>query len=218
MFTFFVFTLEATMSISTINKTKSALLATTLVTLFVMSTPTPAETMPALTNYANFDDSGRLQRPTGYREWIYVGAPLTPNDMNNGKAAFPEFHNVYIDPTSWAHWKKSGEFRDGTVIVKELVSVGSKQGPSGNGYFQGDYIGLEAMVKSKRHFPNVAGYWGFFRFTIENSPDLHKAALAQPGENCLACHQANAAKDQVFTQFYPVLRAAAGMGKAGAGR
>ncbi len=43
---------------------------------------------------------GELQRPTGYREWIYVGTPVTPNEMNNGKAAFPEHHNVYIDPKS----------------------------------------------------------------------------------------------------------------------
>ena len=51
---------------------------------------------------------GQLERPNGFREWIYVGTPLTPNDMNDGKAAFPEFHNVYIDPDSWAHWKKTG--------------------------------------------------------------------------------------------------------------
>ncbi len=38
-----------------------------------------------------------------------------------------------------------------------------------------------------------------------------------PTENCAACHQANAAEDMVFTQFYPVLRAAKGAGEAGAG-
>ena len=69
---------------------------------------------------------GQLERPTGYREWIYVGTPLTPNDMNDGKAAFPEFHNVYIDPVSWAYWKDNGKFRDGTIIIKELVGVGSQ--------------------------------------------------------------------------------------------
>ena len=44
-------------------------------------------------SYLNLDD-GKLERPTGYREWVYVGTPVTPNDMNNGKVAFPEFHNV----------------------------------------------------------------------------------------------------------------------------
>ena len=36
---------------------------------------------------------GKLQRTTGYREWVYVGSPLTRNDLNNGKATFPEFHD-----------------------------------------------------------------------------------------------------------------------------
>ena len=52
-----------------------------------------------------------------------------------------QFHNVYIDPESWAFWKKTGEFREGTILMKELVSVGSKSAVSGNGYFQGDFIG-----------------------------------------------------------------------------
>ena len=53
-----------------------------------------------------FNDKGELLRPdTRYREWVYVGTPLTPNDLNNGKASFPDFHNVYIHPDDFAHWK-----------------------------------------------------------------------------------------------------------------
>lgn len=33
--------------------------------------------------------NGELMRPTGYREWVFVGAPVTPNDLNNGKATIP---------------------------------------------------------------------------------------------------------------------------------
>ena len=80
---------------------------------------------------AEFDSDGNLKRPEGYREWVFVGTPLTPNDMNGGMAPFPEFHAVYIDPASWAHYKKTGEFPDGTVLIKELISVGSKQATSG---------------------------------------------------------------------------------------
>lgn len=174
-------------------------------------------TVSASTSYLSFNDKGELVRPTGYREWIFIGTPLTPNDMNNGKAAFPEFHNVYIDPASWSHWKKLGEFPDQTLIVKELVSVGSKQAASGNGYFQGEYIGLEASVKSKKNFPDVPGNWGYFRFTIENSQQLRKSSVVQANENCSSCHQAKAAIDQIFTQYYPVLRAARAKGDAGTG-
>ena len=168
-------------------------------------------------SYVSFNDKGELNRPMGFREWIFIGAPLTPNDMNNGKAAFPEFHSVYIDPASWAVWKTSGEFRDGTVIIKELIDVGSKKTFSGNGYFMGEYIGLEAMVKSKKRFPNADGNWGFFRFTTENHKGLKKRANVLPQKACMSCHTPNAGYDNVFIQHYPVLRAARSKGEAGTG-
>ena len=168
-------------------------------------------------HYANFNDNGELVRPTGYREWIFIGAPLTPNDMNNGKAAFPEFHNVYIDPESWKHWKQTGEFRDGTVIVKELVSVGTKSSSSGKGYFMGGYIGLETVVKDKHRFPKKDNYWGFFRFTTDDHKKLLKGSKVMASQSCAACHTENAKQDGIFTQHYPVLRAAKSKGEQGIG-
>ena len=160
---------------------------------------------------------GTLKRPTGYREWIYVGTPVTPNDLNNGKAAFPEFHNVYIDPDSWSHWKKTGNFPDGTIIMKELISVGSKAAVSGNGYFMGDFIGLEATIKSKKHFPNEPGNWAYYSFSTADHKSLKASAKPFPAASCNACHAAAAADDFVFTQYYPVLRAGKGTGERGIG-
>jgi hypothetical protein len=164
-----------------------------------------------------FISDGELQRPTGYREWVYVGTPVTPNDMNDGKAAFPEHHNVYIDPGSWAHWKKTGEFRDRTILMKELVSVGAKAAVSGNGYFQGEFIGLEATIKSKNHFPNEPGNWAYFSFSTPDHKSLTPTAKAFPAASCNTCHQASAGDDFVFTQYYPVLRAGKGTGEKGNG-
>lgn len=151
-------------------------------------------------------EDGKLERPIGYREWIYVGTPVTPNDMNNGKAAFPEHHNVYIDPTSWEHWKLTGKFRDGTILIKELISVGSKSAVSGSGYFQGDFIGLEATIKSADHFPDEPGNWAYFSFTTPDHQTLTGTAEPFPTASCNACHSGAAADDFVFTQYYPVLR------------
>lgn len=161
--------------------------------------------------------NGELNRPTGYREWVYVGTPVTPNDMNNGKAAFPEHHNVYIDPKSWAHWKKKGEFRDGTILIKELVSVGSKAAVSGAGYFQGEFLGLEATIKSKKHFPNEPGNWAYFSFSSKDHKALSATAKPFPAAACNACHQSSAAEDFVFTQYYPVLSAGKGKGRKASG-
>lgn len=154
-----------------------------------------------------FTAGGELERPDlGYREWVYLGAPLTPNELNPPEAPFPEFHNVYIHPADFAHWKENGTFRDGTVIIKELVSIGSKAAASGNGYFMGDFIGLEAAVKDADRFPEEPGNWAYFSFG--HSYPLAETTPAQPIESCNACHAANADYDFVFTRYYPVLRAA----------
>ena len=154
-----------------------------------------------------FTPEGKLKRPIGYRKWVYVGTPLTPNDLNGGEAPFPEFHAVYIDPESFAHFEKTGKFRDGTVIVKELIGVGDKEATSGKGYFMGEFTGLEASIKDSKRFKDEPGHWAYFSFghTYPLKAMTAKNAVA----SCNQCHQASAAHDYVFTQYYPVLRASA---------
>ena len=122
------------------------------------------ESQSAAKTVVSFNDQGELERPTGYRKWTYVGTPVTPNDMNDGNAPFPEFHAVYMDPAAYNHYEKTGEFPDGTVLVKELVSVGGKEATSGNGYFMGEFIGLEVSIKDKTRFKDEPGNWAYFSF------------------------------------------------------
>lgn len=157
---------------------------------------------------ASFDAQGNLTLPEGYRQWVFIGAPVTPNDMNDGKAAFPEFHHVYIDPGSFKQYQETGKFRDGTVMVKELATVGSKKGASGNGYFPGEFSGIAVAVKNSVRFANEPGNWGYFDFPPASDKTLKATARAHQTEACSVCHQKNAAQDLVFTQYYPVLRAA----------
>jgi hypothetical protein len=154
-----------------------------------------------------FTPDGKLKKPVGYRKWVYVGTPLTPNELNDGEAPFPDFHAVYMDPESFAHYEKTGEFRDGTVMIKELVGVGAKEATSGKGYFMGDFIGLEASIKDSKLYKDEPGNWAFF--TFGHKYPLKAEATKNSAASCNACHQASAAKDYVFSQFYPVSRAAA---------
>ncbi len=165
-----------------------------------------------------FTSDKKLKLPEGkiWRDWPYVGSLVTPNALNDGQAPFPEHHIIYIDPVSWAHYKKTGEFREGTVIAKELTLVrapdganenGSTDEVSGAGYFMGEYSGFEITIKSKKLYPNEPGNWAYYTFGHHPEP-YNQAAMAQPAEACNACHEASAAEDFVFTQFYPVLRAA----------
>src|SRR5262245_49881671 len=123
-----------------------------------------------------FTADGKLKRPEGYRQWVYVGTPLTPNELNGGEAAFPEFHAVYVDPESFDHFEKTGQFRDGTVIVKELVLVGAKEASSGKGYFMGDFTGLETAIKDSKRFKDEPAKWGYFTFG-HKYPLKNEAAL-----------------------------------------
>src|SRR5262249_43941045 len=69
-----------------------------------------------------FNESGEMILPPNniWREWVYVGSPLTPNGLNGGKAGFPEYHNVYIQPWAYEQYKKTNQFPDGTIMFKEL--------------------------------------------------------------------------------------------------
>ena len=145
--------------------------------------------------------------PDGWRKWVFIGAPLTPNSLNAGQAYLPEFKNVYVDPASFEVWEKTGQFRDGTVVVKELVSVGSTEDITGRGFFQGDFIGMEVAVKDPTRFPKKANGWGFFSF---GKPPYAKKVKSIDGTgelDCAGCH-AEADQDMIFTRFYPVLKAA----------
>ena len=155
----------------------------------------------------DFTTDGKLKRPVGYRNWVYVGEVVTPNDMNDGEATFPEFHSVYMDPESFAHYEKTGQFRDGTCLIKELSSVGAKEATSGNGYFMGDFIGLELSIKDSKRYKDEPGNWAYFSFGHKYplKDEVAKNAVAA----CNQCHQDNAKKDWVFSQYYPALRAAA---------
>jgi len=165
--------------------------------------PAPAAARTATGFSPQLTPEGRLRLPDGaqWREWPYVGTPLTPNALNEGEAPFPEFHSVYIDPESWEHWRATGEFRDGTVLAKELVSVrdsnafpdGSTRQVSGRGYFMGEFIGFEIAWKSDRHFPDEPGHWGYFSFG-HHPPPYAETTEKMPAASCNACHQAEAAR------------------------
>jgi hypothetical protein len=156
-----------------------------------------------------FTAAGELRLPKDYQTWIYVGSPLTPNALNKGKAAFPEYHNVYIEPGSYQIYKKTGQFPEGTMMYKELQLTlkpeenadGSRTEPSGRGFFPGELGGAEVSVKDTKKFADGGG-WGYFDY---KDPKNTTVASVMPTASCAYCHIANAKKDLVWTQFYRLL-------------
>jgi hypothetical protein len=71
--------------------------------------------------------------------------------------------------------------------------------PASRGWVEGESVGLEMAVKDA-----ARGGWAYFGFE-QDRPGA--TARAFPSEGCRQCHAAHAARDNVFVQFYPTLRA-----------
>jgi hypothetical protein len=161
---------------------------------------------------AQFTADGKLKLPVGFRRWVFLGAPLTPNALNDGDANFPEFHHVYVEEKNLDVYLKTGSFPEGTILIKELTRVlkptypdGSRTEPSGRGYFNGELNGIDASVKDNKRFAKTNG-WGYFTFGHHPMPYEQTAAESHVSE-CAGCHLANVAKtDMTWEQFYPILR------------
>jgi hypothetical protein len=156
-----------------------------------------------------YTSSGELILPKNFHEWVYVGSPLTPNALNGGTANFPEFHNVYIEPCSYERYKQTNVFPEGTIFFKELQLTLPGQNPdgsrtefSGRGYFPGPLNGADVTVKDTKRYATT-GNWGYYNFN-HHEPKAPTAKLKDIAE-CAFCHQAHAKKNEVWTQFYPLL-------------
>jgi hypothetical protein len=162
---------------------------------------------PDVPNGPSFTGGGELRLPQGFRHWVFIGAPLTPNGLNGGAAGFPEFHNVYVQPAAYAYYQANGSWPEGTMMVKELQLVipgtfadGSRVEASGRGYFPGTPNGLDVSVKDSRRFAATNG-WGFFNFGHHAPPYIASTPLADKA-SCAGCHMASAHEDMVFVDFY----------------
>jgi hypothetical protein len=150
--------------------------------------------------------AGELILPKDFEKWVYVGSPLTPNALNGGKANFPEYHNVYIQPWAYDEYQKTNVFPQGTIFFKELQLTlpgqnpdGSRGEPSGRGYFPGPLNGADVTVKDSKRYADTGG-WGYYNF--HHSEPKAPTAKLRPKEECAYCHMASAKKDEVWTQFY----------------
>ena len=188
-----------------------AILALGAVATVVFAQRQPTNTAPASGRYLpEYTKDGDLILPKNWRSWVYVGSPLTPDALNNGKAGFPEYHNVYIEPGSYEIYKKTDKFPEGTIFFKELQRVlkpeqfpdGSRAEPSGRGYFPGEFNGADVTVKDTKRYADTGG-WGYYNFN-HHEPKAPTAKVKAKTE-CAFCHIASAKKDEVWTQFYRLL-------------
>jgi hypothetical protein len=159
----------------------------------------PTKQLPELTK------NGSLKQPQEWESWVMVGASTGLSYATAGAApaagASPGmFHNVYMQPWAYREFTRTGVFPEGTMFVLSFYEPSQKSAPAKEGFYEGDRApGIEVHLK---HAGLDKSGWGFFAFADDTSNGTQLPGSA----SCYSCHAAEAAHDNVFTQFYPPIR------------
>jgi hypothetical protein len=153
---------------------------------------------------AQFTKAGELVRPSNYREWIFLSSGLGMTYGPNAPAAGAplRFDNVYVNPSSYRDFLRTGKWTDGTVLILEVRDSESKGSINQHGHYQTSVAAIEAHVKDSRRFAD--GGWAFYDLSPKQ-PQPVSAKAIPAGNRCQQCHSANGAVDDTFVQFYPDL-------------
>jgi hypothetical protein len=150
-----------------------------------------------------YTESGRLVRPEGYREWMFVGANLGMGYTEGQAKPRTTYHNIYMQREAYQAYKTRGKFPDKTMLVMEVMSMGTNASINKQGSFADKLIGVEVSVKDESRF--AQDKWAYFNFIGEKDKQLADSAPFRK-QQCWNCHNEHAAVDNVFVQFYPALR------------
>jgi hypothetical protein len=173
-----------------------------LAVLVVPVVATSATGAESESDAVKYTAEGQLVKPADYRQWPLIGTGLgmAYGPLRETPSGRPPFTNVFVNPSSYRAFLQTGAWPDKTLFileVREPVPV-NNSASGANGYFQGEITGIEAEVKDEGRFP---GKWAFFNLGKSSAGALIPAAAS-----CYSCHATNAAVENTFVQFYPVLR------------
>jgi Cytochrome P460 len=161
----------------------------------LLKAATPEESSSDRPQYTN---SNELLKPTDYRNWVFLssGFGMTYNPMAGGHDMFT---NVFVPQWAYREFLGSGKWPERTMFVVEERGGDTKISINQHGHYQTtDLMGIGVEVKDSSHFPEKWAYFNFDQTT--------KSAAANPKEGCFQCHDAHAAVEHSFVQFYPTLK------------
>lgn len=169
------------------------------------------DTPPHVTVMPQYDDDGQLLLPADYRQWIFVGSSLGLS-YSEGGGGHEMFHHTLMEPSAYDHFRRTGTFRQGTMLALLLHDPGDNALPQRRGRFAGALQTVEMAVKDGAASGTDATDWAYYGFGTARG--LRDRATAFGVDTCAACHAQHGAHDHVFLQFYPLLQDAAPEGFA----
>jgi cytochrome P460 len=157
----------------------------------------PEEKMPK----PQYDEKGQLLRPTDYREWMFLSAGYGMN-YSPEPGSHEMFTNVFVQRWAYDEFAKSGKWPEQSMFVIDEREAASRSSINQKGHYQTDLMGLAVEVKDSTRNPDKWAYYGF-------AADSKSSGAMAHGNSCWACHDAHAAVEHTFVQFYPTLKTVA---------
>lgn len=145
-----------------------------------------------------YDSKGNLLRPTDYRDWQFLSSGYGMN-YSPSPDSHEMFTNVFVPRWAYREFVATGKWPEQTMWVVEEREAQSKGSINKTGHFQTDWMGMAVEVKDSARF---AEKWAYFSFG-----DTNQTSESMPNGNpCWSCHDAHAAVEHTFIQFYPTLK------------
>ncbi len=148
-----------------------------------------------------YDEKGQLLRPTDYREWMFLSAGYGMN-YSPEPGSHEMFTNVFVQRWAYDEFAKSGKWPEQSMFVIDERDAASRSSINQKGHYQTDLMGLAVEVKDSTRNPDKWAYYGF-------AADSKSSGAMAHGNSCWTCHDAHAAVEHTFVQFYPTLKTVA---------
>ncbi len=158
------------------------------------------------------DGDGNISLPQEFRRtWGFLGtwsiakADVKPSSEASGHGA-AGLHNVYVQPNAITAFRKTGEFPDGTVLIKELLKATTGSMTTGTVSWAQEVEGWFVMVKDRHNrFPNHPLWGDGWGWVLFNADAPNEAVTSNYKIECTGCHIPARQDDWIYVQGYPVL-------------
>jgi hypothetical protein len=160
--------------------------------LFVAASPEKEHPRP------QYNAKGQLLRPADYRDWMFLSAGYGMN-YSPAPGSHEMFTNVFVQRWAFDEFVNSGKWPEQSMFVIDERDAASRSSINQKGHYQTDLMGLAVEVKDSARNPDRWAYYAF-------GADGQTAESMPHGNPCWSCHDAHAAVEHTFVQFYPTLK------------
>ncbi len=163
----------------------------------------PVDAQDAFSPYV--DQDGNISLPEDYKQkWSHLGSWAVAKKPGE---TVHEMHDVYTQPQTISDFNKTGQFPDGTVLVKEVRKTQSDRLTTGHAAWSADIKIWFVMIKDhKERFKNNDHWGDGWGWALFEAKDPTKNVSAGYDTSCIACHTPVADSDWVYAYGYPDLK------------